>query len=265
MGNSILAVEGVHDAVFFGLLLAERGFKRVVNVTDVPDVWKKLIPSNFPINDQLDHVVHYPDMYIHESLVDTSVAILVGGGGPRIKDELINAIGILRLSTIDKIAVCVDADLDAGSAFDAIIKIYDELNKWGLEQKVLKSALNLPIKPSTFSEGSIRIGGFVFPDNTAVGALETLLIGLADDQFTEISQRSLAFIAEVDGAHDVSDRLMKGFRKGGNRHKTHASIISNFLKPGSSLAVAIEKCDWLPSDEHSALKSVRHFVGEFVS
>lgn len=265
MGNSVLAVEGVHDATFFGLLLAEHGFKRVVSVADVPVVWQKLIPSNFPVNDRLDHVVHYPDMYVHQERADTSVAILVGGGGARIKDELIDAIGILRLSMIDKIAVCLDADLNAVNAFDEVLRIYDELNNWGLQQGVLKSALGLPTHPSTFSDGSIRLGGFIFPDNTAVGALETLLISLADEHFAEISKRSLSFITEVDEAHLKTDSLLKSFRKGGNRHKTHASIISNFLKPGSSLAVAIEKCDWLPSTEHPALKSVRHFVGEFVS
>ncbi|MBM7331626.1 hypothetical protein JS562_53505, partial [Agrobacterium sp. S2] len=131
MGNSVLAVEGVHDATFFGLLLAERGFKRVVSVADVPVVWQKLIPSNFPVNDRLDHVVHYPDMYVHQERADTSVAILVGGGGARIKDELIDAIGILRLSMIDKIAVCLDADLNAVNAFDEVLRIYDELNNWG--------------------------------------------------------------------------------------------------------------------------------------
>lgn len=264
MGNSLLAVEGVHDATFFGLLLAEHGFTKVASVNDVPAVWQKLIPSNFPVNDRLDHVVHYPDMYVHPQRANASVAILVAQGQSLIKDELIDAIGILRLDLIDKIAICVDADLDAANAFAEIANIFSDVNTWGLQQGVLKDALMIPGQPSTFSDGAISLGGFIFPDNVSAGALETLLIDLADERFTEISKRSSSFIIEVDAAHDASDKLMKKFRKGGNRFKTQASIVSNFLRPGSNLAVAIEQCGWLPDGEHSGLVRVREFVGDFV-
>ncbi|MGV1804610.1 DUF3226 domain-containing protein [Agrobacterium vitis] len=264
MGNSLLAVEGVHDATFFGLLLAEHGFTKVVNVSDVPAVWQKLIPSNFPVNDRLDHVVHYPDMYIHPQRADTSVAILVAQGQSLIKDELKDAIGILRLELIDKIAICVDADLDAANAFTEITSIFSDVNTWGLQEGVLRGALKIPEQPSTFSEGAISLAGFVFPNNTSEGALETLLLDLADERFPEISKRSSSFIIEVNAAHDASDKLMKTFRKGGNRFKTHAAIVSNFLRPGSNLAVAIEQCSWLPNSEHSSLVRVREFVGDFV-
>jgi hypothetical protein len=264
MGNSLLVVEGVHDATFFGLLLAEHGFTKVVDVGDVPAVWQRLIPSKFPVNDRLDHVVHYPDMYIHPQRANNSVAILVAQGQSLIKDELKDAIGILRLDLIDKIAICVDADLDAANAFTEVVATFSDVNDWGLEQGVLTEALKLPDQPSTFSNSAISLGAFVFPNNASAGALETLLIDLANEHFPEISKRSSTFVAEIDAAHDVSDKLMKKFRKGGNRLKTHAAIVSNFLRPGSNLAVAIEQCGWLPGHEHDSLVRVRGFVGDFV-
>ncbi|MBR0555476.1 hypothetical protein J5J10_07260 [Ciceribacter sp. L1K23] len=265
MGHSLLAVEGVHDAAFFGLLLAEQGLKKVAKVSDVPSVWQKLIPSNFPVNDRLDHVVHYPDIYQHPEKSDTSVAIVVGRGQTLIKDELIDAVGILKLEMIEKIAICIDADLDANGAFSEINNIFNEVNEWALQQGVLKKALVIPDKAGEFSTGKLSLGGFVLPNNLAEGALETLLIELANERFGEISKRSSVFIREVDEAHDSSDKLMKRFRKGGNRLKTHTAIVSSFLRPGSNLAVSIEQCDWLPEGDHIALIEVRKFIKDFLA
>ena len=263
MNNSLLVVEGIHDATFFGVLLKEIGYSKLDDLEKVPELWRHLIPTTFPSKGKLEHVVHYPDIFL-SSDANSSIAIVVGKSLSEIKNELKAAIAILPLDELKAIGLCLDADEDPGKSFTCAQEIYADLNDWALREGVFKEALTVPASAEKFSDSYIRLGVFVSPNNSDQGALETTLIRLAADRYPTLNEASAEFVKRVDGHHANPHKDLKQFRKGGNVHKSHVGVISNILRPGSSLAVAIDQCEWVPADHHVALAEIRAFVKQLI-
>lgn len=88
--------------------------------------------------------------------------------------------------------------------------------------------------------GTPKIGVFVFPDNSKQGLLESLLLTGAETVIPEIHGVAVRAVDEIDGALAQGHPCAKELRKASGREKACAGVIANVLKPGKSLAVAIQ-------------------------
>lgn len=266
MANVLIVVEGAHDAAFIGVLLNERGYTMVEEVSDLPQVWQPLIPRAFPATNRLSHVVAYPDVYRHPTEAH-SIAIKTAGSVAQLTSELRAAVEILRLSELHTIAMFADADTSQAEAqFAKLSNALSALNRVAADDSLDGFPLAIPQQPGEFASGSPRVGIYLFPDNEKAGTLETLLLECGAHLMPTICEPASGFVRSIDTSHHPEDNRLKRLRKGAGRDKAVAGVIANVNWPGSSLAVALTKSDWLtkPEEKDLAIERVRSFIRDLL-
>ncbi len=243
----LLVVEGAHDAMFFGVLLKQRGLTKVKLRADVDPYWEKLIPTTFPANPkgQMDHLVRYPDIYESPDTNNRrSVAIIVAGGDDQLVREFQDALEILDISQLKAAAIVSDANgIGVTARLEQIVAKLEAVSHEETRNFVPGFPLNLPHNPG-FADGNPRIGIHVFPDNVNAGTLESVLLDCAATSYHRYRQPAIEFVNAIDQACPAVLPELQSLRGGSGRQKAAAGIIGNLLFPGSALSVSIEKGNW---------------------
>jgi hypothetical protein len=270
MPYSTMVVEGPHDAAFIGVLLRERGLRKIEFLAEVDTYWDKLIPKTFPSSPKgrLGHVVGYPDIY--ETTKDGSkhsVAILVAGGDTRLVSELQTALEILDISQLNAAAIVIDAD-DVGveNRVNQLLKELAKVNSKKEDKGTPGFPLTLPAAPG-IAGGKPRIGIHVLPDNVNTGALETVLLECAKASYTLYREPAIDFVKSMEESSASETDELAHLRNRSDWQKAAVGIIGNLHFPGSALSVAVERGSWLQrtNGTEAGLIAIRKFLDVLLS
>jgi hypothetical protein len=266
----LLVVEGAHDAAFFGLLLTQRHLRKVKFRSNVDPYWERLIPTQFPSNPKgkLDHVVRFPDIYTAgPEDGDISVAIVVAESDSKLVSELRAALEILDITQLRASAVVSDADnMGVNARVQQLLAELNQVNAEAVRDSVRGFPLTLPAAPG-FANGAPRIGIHVLPDNNHAGTLETVLLDCAVTSYSSYRQPAIDFVEEIATSAPANLPELAPLRRGAGREKAAAGAIGNLLFPAASLAVAIERGNWLQPvlGTESGLIAARSFLDSLVT
>lgn len=240
MRNVVFVLEGAHDVSFIGRLLIGRGFAKASTFSAIPDKWKALYPRNFPWNgDLLERVARFPEVYQSPGL---AIGLINAGSDSQLVPRLRLAIDALGLDDIDCIGIFADADeAVADERFKSVQKALADLNRDALAEGIPGYPIDVPSEMAGPTQGKPAVGVFVFPDNSAPGSLESILFECAKLAHVDVSQRAREFIFQMDADLAAGHGSMTKLRAGMGKQKAVMGVIANVLKPGSSLAVAIEQ------------------------
>jgi len=248
MPYSLLVVEGAHDAAFFGQLLKQRHFQKILMRNEVDPYWEKLIPTQFPANQagRLDHVVSYPDIYESPAQGNkASVAILVANGDSRLIPEFQAALEILDVTQLLSAAIVSDAyDIGVPARITPLLEGLASISAEGIKNSLPGFPLTLPPAPGV-ANGVPRIGIHVFPNNVDNGTLETILLDCATTSYPAYRKPAVDFVAQMDASQPVGIQELRALRRGAGRQKAAAGVLGNLLFPGHSLSVAVDRGSWL--------------------
>lgn len=252
MSHTLLIVEGAHDTAFLGHLLRNRGYRRAKTKSEVPEFWQKLIPSKYPVDDKenLDRVIRFPEVYIKNN-GDNTVGICPAGSDSKLIPELGSIIEHLSAKRFFGIGVFADVDYKESPTkrFDGFCGEVSKLNDAAASEGNTDGfPLAIPMAPGVVLPGPPKFGIFLFPDNCSPGLLEDVLLAGAKSAIPDIHQVAESAIAEIDKALAPGHKAAKELRGASGRQKACAGVIATVLKPGKSLAVAIQDKSqfWLP-------------------
>jgi hypothetical protein len=243
----LIVVEGAHDAALIGALIVKRGFRKIQLLRDVDPFWKPLIPTKFPSNphERLDHVVQFPDVYIHPANSGQSAAISSSGGYNKLMDQLQADLNQLPIQGLAGVAIVADADnIDPVLRFAEIRERIGTVNQEGIDNRRDGFPLTLPDASGGIADGQPRLGVYVLPDNVSPGTLETLLLECSASSYQPWHQPSIDFVEQFDTEYPNAPEF-KELRKPSGKSKAAANILGNLLvHPGQSLAVNIRDGAW---------------------
>lgn len=234
MKRAFIAVEGPHDVELVGTLLAslDKAFKRLKLKSEVDSSWYSLIPTSFPIRDDIARRVPVPIFFQSPT---HSIAVMVGGGDG----------SLVKLIEENRIQLAKEPDM-FGLVMDADRR--DPSERWTtVRAKLLRKIPSLSL-PSTLGEvesGPPRFGVFMLPDNTSPGTLEDLLVEAAAEVYPTFLKEARTYLTKVDESFkelEVDER--KDFEKPAGRAKATVACISAILKPGKAIQVSIQDNRW---------------------
>jgi len=256
MTNSLLVVEGAHDAAFFAILLKARGFTEVKYLAQVPDDWRGVIPRTFPAKNDghLNRVNRFPTLLVRGA--DT-FGVVVSNGDSGVVRELIDAVDTLGVPLLDAIGIAIDADkaLSPEDRHSGMIAELDAMNTSAIDEARPGYPLPIPRAMGVIVPGPPKMGVFVFPDGQRQGSLETVLLECAALNVELIHRAAVQLVEEVNENYPRPHPLLIPLRKGSGVEKAAVGIIANIVKPGDSLAVSLLTNHWLgadPADRPSA-------------
>lgn len=240
MKNIVFVFEGAHDVSFVGQILSKSGFTRNTSFSAIPDTWKQLYPRSFPWNgDLLERVARFPEVYTSPEF---TIGLINAGSDSQLIPRLRVVIETLGLEGVDCMAIFADADaLDASNRFKSVQKGLAKLNADAIEEGVPGYPIGVPTEMASLSAGSPAVGVFVFPNNAKPGSLENVLFECAKLTHNEVSLKAEGFINQLDQDIPAGHGSLGKLRAGLGKQKAIMGLIANVLKPGSSLAVAIEQ------------------------
>lgn len=262
MRNFIFSTEGAHDVSFIGKLLARRGFKKVNDFAHLPAEWKPLFPTKFPWNGSaIERVARFPEIFAKD---DIAIGLLNSGGDSRLIPELRNALDMLGPGNVERAIIFSDADNDPASArFTSLVNALSDLNTQAVLEKAPGYPIPVPAKIASLEGKSPEIAIFVFPDNSQAGTLEDILLECSKSTHPDLSCGAQKFVSDLDAGLGKDHESLKKMRRGLNKNKSVMGAIANVLKPGSSLAVAIEQQKLVPAIKEApkVIASFDEFIG----
>jgi hypothetical protein len=231
-----LAVEGPTDVEFVGRLLRASGLRRVQKADEVDDLWRILIPTEYPPGGDLLKRVPVPGFFRSDT---HSVAVESAGG----LDRLIPAIEDTRSQMFPRwsevAALGVMADADQEAPHDRFQRL-----KYALQE------IDLPVsatEPGEVSAGNPRLGIYVFPDNHHQGTIEDLLDQCAAKVYPGLRDGARAFVRGID-RNRLTQKELKEVDKPSGEIKARLGCVASLLVPGSTLQVSVARNRWLRDD-----------------
>lgn len=248
MRNFIFATEGAHDVSFIGTLLLRRGFSKIVDFNQLPVLWKPLFPQKFPWNGSIiERVARFPDVFQKEQLI---IGLINSGGDSQLVPSLRNALDILVPSNVEAAIIFSDADCEpAEQRFQRLTEELNRLNTQAVNEKAPGYPISVPENLGVLKSGTPSVAIFVFPDNNAAGTLEDILFECSLVSHPDLAKKAAEFIEGVNRDFEEHHQSLKKMRQGSNLKKSIMGSVANVLKPGSSLAVAVEQRGILPRRE----------------
>lgn len=248
MRNFIFVTEGAHDVSFIGKLLLNRGFSRIKDYDNVPDEWKSLFPKKFPWNgNSIERVARFPDVFKKDQLI---VGLINSGGDSLLVDSLRNALDMLVPETIECAVIFSDADCEpAQKRFQSLIKALKVVNSQAGAEKAPGYPISVPSCLGSLTDATPSVAIYVFPDNDGPGTLENILLECSRVSHPDLAEKASEFVNGMNGNFRPCHNSLKKMRKGSNLKKSIMGSIASVLKPGSSLAVAVEQQDIVPQRE----------------
>jgi hypothetical protein len=246
MRNFIFATEGAHDVSFIGKLLLRRGFNQVRDFEHLPMDWKPLFPKRFPWDgNNIERVARFPEVFLKDDLV---VGLLNAGGDTRLIDTLRNALDILVPDKVERAIIFSDADTEpASKRFSSLTSALTELNRQAVLEKAPGYPISVPLNIGVLEGLSPGVAVYVFPDNNNLGTLEDILFECSLVSHPDLARKTFDFIRSLDDDFASGHKSLAKMRQGSNLKKSLMGSIANVLKPGSSLAVAVEQQKMIPA------------------
>ena len=264
---TFLLVEGPHDAEFMARLLKGRGFEQRKSVSAIPELYRKLIPKDYPAKNENGKEVPLTDPHPVPRFYQNAgswVFILIGGGS-KSAHTLAKALRTSRLAgfDVDSIGVILDQDLEARpeEARDTFIAEF-------AKEQDLPFPVDFNIKPGTLIQGPPRLGLFVLPDNSQPGALEDLLLECGEVQYKALKDKALSFRDDaLENAGLTADDLALYGKPGGlkeisRQKKAWVGAMGAVLMPSMAIQNSIRDNRWL-AGEALALPRIQN-VGRFI-
>jgi hypothetical protein len=237
MRYAYLTVEGPHDLEFVARFLKPHGLTRVTRLSSLDEYWLKLVPKQFPYEDDLARRVPVPVFFHGDNL---AIAIGVAGGDSRIVSHVEETLAVLS-ERPSAIGIILDADVDdtPRGRFDSVLR--------GLAK--LGSLASLPSDPGQVTDSEQRVGIFVLPDNVSQGTLEGLLIECAALNYPSLLAAANNLVASVRPAV-FAKRDMEEFLKNAGAAKATVSCVASVLKPGKAVQNSIQDNRWVHGAAH---------------
>ncbi|MEO7331307.1 MAG: DUF3226 domain-containing protein [Minicystis sp.] len=232
MRYAYVIVEGPHDLEFVARFLKPHGLSRVTRLSKLDEYWIKLIPKQFPYEDDLARRMPVPVFFHGDNI---AVAIGVAGGDSRIVSHLEETFAVLS-ERPSAIGMVLDADVDdtPRRRFDSILS---DLTKLGL-------LASLPSDPGQVTSSAPRVGIFVLPDNVSQGTLESLLIECAALNYPALLAAASNFVGSVQPAAFAA-KDMEEFVKNAGMAKATVSCVASVLKPGKAVQNSLQDNRWI--------------------
>jgi len=231
---SYIAVEGQHDAALIGRLLKNAGFKIVDNKNDLDPAYSRLVPTDFPYEDDLLKRVPVPFFY---QKPDHAVALHPAGGESELAGRAVIAVPQIS-GTVEAIGFVLDAD-NKGTPVARLAKLASKI-----AEKSAASGFNLPAAPGEVHSGPPRCGVFVMPDNVSSGTLEDMLLDCAAVHYGDLTIKADSYLQGIDRARLSKSDLEEVNAPAGPK-KAQIGTISAVLKPGKAIQNSIADNRWL--------------------
>lgn len=247
-----IVVEGPQDIEFLIGILKYSGLKRVKLLSKLDSLWKSLVPTTFPIDDDLMKRVPVPIFLQNDEL---SVAIHSANGIDRLSNTIEESLALIPSSQIFGIGIFLDAD-DAETPQERFNKLISKLSLQGLSP---------PSMLGNVTKGSPRCGIFIAPNNTDSGTLENILLDCATVNYPDLLNLSNQYVSNIDTTK-LTQKDLKEFKKPAGEKKAIISIISSILKPGKALQVSIQDNRWVDEQtiQLDSIKLVKNFLDEVI-
>jgi len=244
MRNAYFAVEGPHDVEVVGrVLVSFHGAKRIQQLHELDQFWRRLIPSSYPPDGDLLKRVPVPAFF---RLENVSVAIHSAIGDSQLARTLVRTLQNIDYEELSAIAIFCDADANTAA---------ERYSSLMLQVKSEFSDINLTLEATapgnvTPINDYLRFGIHVFPDNMKPGSLETLLMGCAD----------ISYPGLLTGARKYVDNVCSSYKtawSSSGRPKAIVGCINNILRPGTANQVSIQHDQWICPATLATLSSLQ--------
>lgn len=246
-----IVVEGPQDIEFLiRVLKYYYNLRRVKLLSQLDLFWKPLVPTTFPIDDDLMKRVPVP-VFLQNA--DLSIALHSANGIDRLADTIEESLALIPPSQIFGIGIFLDAD-DIEIPQERFNKLISKLSSQGLSP------------PSILGEvmkGSPQCGIFIAPNNQDSGTLENILLECAEVNYPDLLNLSETYVSEIDD-NQLTKGDLKELKKPAGKKKAIISIISSILKPGKALQVSIQDNRWVDEKtiQLDSVKLVKKFLDE---
>jgi hypothetical protein len=237
-----IVAEGPQDIEFLVCLLKSYELSRVTRLSLLDSFWKPLVPTTFPVDDDLMKRVPVP---IFLQNTELSVALHSAIGITRLSNTIEESLALIPASKIFGIGLVLDAD-DIQSPQQRFEELISKLSPLGL---------SVPSMPGEIKKGSPRCGIFITPNNSEPGTLEDILIQCAQVNYPDLLNLSTNYISSID-ATQLTPSDLKELNKPAGKNKAVVSSITSVLRPGKTLQVSIQDNRWL-NDQTMILDSVK--------
>lgn len=247
-----IVAEGPQDLEFLIGLLKSYGLRRVTRLSLLDPFWKPLVPTTFPVDDDLMKRVPVP---IFLKNTDLSVALHSAIGLTRLSNIVEESLALIPVSEIFGIGLVLDAD-DTQTPQE---RFYE------LTSKLSRSGLPVPSVLGEVAKDSPRFGIFIMPNNAEAGTLEDVLLQCAQMNYSDLLRLSRNYVSDIDTAQlDQND--LRELNKPAGKNKAIVASITSILKPGKTLQVSIQDNRWIDEKtmELDSVKLVRIFLNEII-
>lgn len=249
MFHSLFVVEGRHDVELIGALLRRYKICRVQKKSEVPDFWKRTIPTVFPYQDDLLKRMPMPTFFAND---DYCVGVQTAQGFEGVVTALETVIAGVK-GRPDGIGIVVDAD----DGFEA---------RWTALVTALKGAGYHLGDPAKLEQtGETRIGAFVLPDNQRGGALEKLAIESGQICYPKMTTLATRLVNDALDSGELKGSAKKELESERGKEKAIVGAVANLLRPGRAIQVSYQDNEWFRSDKtRSILTDIEKFVCDVV-
>ena len=252
---SYIAVEGQHDAAFIGRLLKDEGFRIVVQKKDLDPAYTRLVPTDFPYEDDLLRRVPVPFFY---QKANHAVALHPAGGENQLASRAVIAVPQIS-GVVDSIGFILDAD-DKGSPAERLGRL-----SASIANRSKAPGFALPSALGTIQSGPPRCGVFIMPDNVGHGTLEDLLLDCAGTQYGGLLAQAGSYVQGIDRTRLSKDDLAELDAPSGPK-KARVGAIGAVLKPGKAIQNSIADHRWLEgmADQLPRIAAFREFLRDLL-
>lgn len=232
MKHYLIIVEGAHDIAVIEKLLRVNGVNQRINSeSDLPDIWKRTIPSSYPFHeDRLERISPIPSFVKNDQI---SVAIKNAGSDSEIMPTLLKTLKLMDIREavmLNGIMLICDADT----------QMAEDKRKRMLETEWNETNYSLDLdRMELMVYGKIiPVCTFIFPDNENPGNLENLLLNTASIVYPELLELAGEYINEASKIQTTLEREQ-------DKNKAKVGCIANVMKPGKANQVSIADNDWI--------------------
>ncbi len=247
-----IVAEGLQDIEFLIGLLKLYGLRRVTKFSVLDSFWKPLVPTTFPVDDDLMKRVPVPTFLKNNEL---SIALHSATGITRLANTVEESLTLIPSSEIFSVGFVLDADSNE-TPLNRFTTLINEIRHIGL------------FLPSTLGEVtniSPRCGIFIMPNNLVSGTLEDILLECARVNYPNLLELALNYVSSIDKTQLTRDDLYE-LNKPAGQNKAIVSSITSILRPGRTLQVSIQDNRWLNQDTVSLenINLIKTFLDEII-
>lgn len=245
----LIMTEGPHDVEAIAKILRLRGYSEKNNKKEIPEALQVFIPKSYPfdVDGHMERGVPRPSFLTADNKY---VVIFNAGGISRIVNKLSDSLSMMRASLLQMLSgIAIVADMDISDQVSRQQELIDQIKAETEDyQVIIQEQGTVEI---TSKQGSYPLRFFFFPDNSAKGTLEMLLLDGAQISYPDLAGRAKEYIdcVKVDYPLRNYDEL-----------KATVGAVANVLKPGKANQVSIHDNDWFTPESLEKVYNQRCFA-----